>query len=51
MNELPPDLELLWIPVDDLLSESVDEGLRVEEEGTVGQRHITLPTTKFNQEE
>ena len=37
-----PNLELLRVPVDDLLPEGVDQGLRVEEQGTVGQADVAL---------
>ena len=37
-----PDLELLWVPVDDLPLEGVDEGVRVEEDWTVGEEDVSL---------
>ena len=37
-----PDLELLRVPVDDLPLEGVDEGVRVEEDGTVGEEDVAL---------
>ena len=37
-----PDLELLRVPVDDLPLEGVDEGVRVEEDWTVGEEDVSL---------
>ena len=37
-----PDLELLRVPVDDLPLEGVDEGVRIEEDGSVREEDVTL---------